>query len=621
VRLVACGVWSLVACACACAAEADGLFVEPRVWNYGVRPRHHIVTRRVTLRSPAQRARIGQVQVACECLTARVVTADETAEAPAEIELEMYTEEYEGKTAHAVFVALERPAGPVVRIDVVGWVVGQAATAAVEVFYPAGEPGGREFVAWLDGLGDDAAARRRLDLRPIEDVSNYRLLREREEAASLRGPPAEVIAFVDRRIALVGLDEVASGLAALLGPGLDMRPGRLSAPATPEIPSQAATAADAATAPAPALVEAPPQGGGVLEVRLYYFSNCRRCRTVLDELRAVADRHAGRVDVEAVDCAKEHRRVVEIFAAAQRNPDAPAVLPSVIALVGTEILYGEDAILGSLDRVVSRQLARGGAAMSIADAAGDAANVGVLDIALVPILLAALADGVNPCAFAAIVVLISVIGASRLAGGTGAARDLAVGGGSFCAGVFAAYYAAGMAALSVFGELGTHPIARAALFWVVCSMAAAGAVLSGLDAVVYLRTGDPGRLRLKVPSRLRALFAPVMRGRLRGMGLVFGGFAAGVVIAALEGMCTGQMYLPTIQYMARTEGLRARGAVLLLVYNVLFVMPLVAILVAAVSGMHVHRLSAFLRRHIGATKVAMAAVFAVLTVALILQRP
>ena len=87
-----------------------------------------------------------------------------------------------------------------------------------------------------------------------------------------------------------------------------------------------------------------------------------------------------------------------------------------------------------------------------------------------------------------------------------------------------------------------------------------------------------------------------------------------------QGICTGQMYLPTIQYMARTAGLRASGAAYLLLYNVLFLLPLLAMLGVALAGVHFRRLSGFLRRHLGGAKLLLALVFFLLAAAMLLGR-
>jgi len=212
------------------------------------------------------------------------------------------------------------------------------------------------------------------------------------------------------------------------------------------------------------------------------------------------------------------------------------------------------------------------------------------------------------------VLLVSILGASRTDGGPrgGGAATLLVGGGAFCAGVFGTYYLAGLGILAGVAHLAAYPVAEAIVFWAVWGLAVAGGVVSVLDAIHYHRMGDAARLRLKVPEGLRRRFAGVIRGRFGRWGVLAGGVAAGFLIAIMEGVCTGQMYLPAIQYMARTPGLKGAGAAWLLLYNLLFVLPLVVILLVAAAGVHFRRLNGFLRRHVAASKLAMAAVFALL---------
>ena len=88
-----------------------------------------------------------------------------------------------------------------------------------------------------------------------------------------------------------------------------------------------------------------------------------------------------------------------------------------------------------------------------------------------------------------------------------------------------------------------------------------------------------------------------------------GGFAAGAVVAVLEGICTGQMYFPTIVFMARTPELRAYGYAYLFLYNLLFIAPLVGVLLAASHGLHFRRLSDLLRSHVVLGKVLLACAF------------
>ena len=74
------------------------------------------------------------------------------------------------------------------------------------------------------------------------------------------------------------------------------------------------------------------------------------------------------------------------------------------------------------------------------------------------------------------------------------------------------------------------------------------------------------------------------------------------------------------RFMAATPGLRLRGVTYLLVYNALFVLPLVVMLGLAVAGVDFRKLSAFLERHLAASKLMLAAVFGALAAVMIVQR-
>jgi cytochrome c biogenesis protein CcdA len=238
------------------------------------------------------------------------------------------------------------------------------------------------------------------------------------------------------------------------------------------------------------------------------------------------------------------------------------------------------------------------------------------------VVLAALADGVNPCAFAAMVLLVSILSTVRLADGgeRTTVAGLALGGGAMCLGVFVTYYAAGLALFAGAGFVESYPLAERIVFWSVWALAAVGFVLSSVDAALYLRTGDAKRVLLRIPEPLRRKLAPLIRTGFGRGGLALGGFAGGVIIALVEGVCTGQMLLPTIQYMASTPGLRARGALYLLLYNALFTLPLAVILAVAIAGVRFQALSGFLKRHLAAAKVLLAAVFLALATAMLAGR-
>ena len=101
------------------------------------------------------------------------------------------------------------------------------------------------------------------------------------------------------------------------------------------------------------------------------------------------------------------------------------------------------------------------------------------------------------------------------------------------------------------------------------------------------------------------------------------GFVAGSAflvafpVSLFEFMCTGQTYLPTIVFITSQGALRGRATLLLIVYNLLFVAPLVAITVVAYIGVTSDRLVAWLKRNTTSVKAGTAVLFTALAAFLI----
>lgn len=87
-------------------------------------------------------------------------------------------------------------------------------------------------------------------------------------------------------------------------------------------------------------------------------------------------------------------------------------------------------------------------------------------------------------------------------------------------------------------------------------------------------------------------------------------FGCGVIVSLLELACTGQVYLPTILYMAQQGSSSAVGW--LLVYNLAFILPLVIIFALVYAGMTQEALLRFQKNHTATVKFALAAVFLLL---------
>ena len=97
----------------------------------------------------------------------------------------------------------------------------------------------------------------------------------------------------------------------------------------------------------------------------------------------------------------------------------------------------------------------------------------------------------------------------------------------------------------------------------------------------------------------------VVSENLTGSSLVLGAVITGFIVTLLEAVCTGQVYLPTIVLMTRQGGLRLQGWLYLILYNFLFVLPLLIVMLLAYWGLTWKSLSSATQKHLPLLKVLL----------------
>ena len=98
-------------------------------------------------------------------------------------------------------------------------------------------------------------------------------------------------------------------------------------------------------------------------------------------------------------------------------------------------------------------------------------------------------------------------------------------------------------------------------------------------------------------------------------------FVSGIIISLVEAVCTGQVYLPTIALILKDTGSGYfwRAMEYLLIYNLMFIVPLVAVLALTIAGYEAKGFNAFLKKYLGLTKAALCLVFLALLIMLIIE--
>ncbi|MCJ7711152.1 MAG: hypothetical protein MUQ32_10035 [Chloroflexi bacterium] len=205
----------------------------------------------------------------------------------------------------------------------------------------------------------------------------------------------------------------------------------------------------------------------------------------------------------------------------------------------------------------------------------DSATFGGLTIPAV--LVAGVADGFNPCAFALLVLFatytLTLLNAVTANGTpTTEARRRLLGAGSLYVGaVFVTYFIIGIGLLSFLGWMGRdHLVAR------IASIIALGMALFMLKDVFLPGVGPS----MMAPGGTHGRMQKAMeRGGLAGMLL------AGVLVGICTVPCSGAMYLQ-ITAILHASGGGLTGLALLALYNIAFIVPLL-VLLGAVSNRRV----------------------------------
>ena len=436
------------------------------------------------------------------------------------------------------------------------------------------------------------------------DVSNSEGLAQLEAVEARLGKrnnPLPVILLDDQLYASVDIFELEKSLAATLEDrlGAPESLGGTPVAAIPTVP--AAVSEPAASA----------SQGAAIHLAYVDTDGCANCARAHILLQVIQEEYPTLVvttfnnvrDAELVEAMGQHLGLAQ-----ERRLVAPSIYAGGHALVDEEIT--SDGLRALLQRYASSGV---DPFWERLDVAAGKSSILTRFRAMGPlaVIVAGLVDGINPCAFATIIFFVSYLAISRRR-----RTELLVVGLAFTAGVFATYLLVGLGAMSLLKLASTVRSVGLVLYSL---MAASCLVLAGLSLHDYVmaRQGRLKEMRLNLPEPLRER----IKGRIRGASGAFIGAAlvSGLVVSLLELACTGQVYLPTISFVVGIPDMRAYAVAYLLLYNLLFVAPLLVVLLLAVYGVSASRFQDWFVRNAARTKAAMAILFLLLAALLLSQ--
>jgi cytochrome c biogenesis protein CcdA len=386
-----------------------------------------------------------------------------------------------------------------------------------------------------------------------------------------------------------GLEEVAVESEEGLDIGFDLLPG------TEEL---------ATCGPEDAVAcEAPPS----IWAAYFYEVGCQECSRAEYDIRYAQSKYP-QLLVEEYS-AQEDAALAEWLGARAGVPQKQR-LATPAFFVGNEYLIGTD-ITPEAVLALAEKYAPTGVERVWADFRPEEGERSIIErfrsFGVLTIAFAGLVDGLNPCAFATLAFFVSYL---TLSGRKG--REVLVMGAAFTLGVFLAYLVVGLGFYKVLDLLGDLLTSLGRwIYGLTALLCAALAVFSVLD-FLKARRGEISDMTLNLPHGLRMRINAVIRRGRKSQAFIAGTFVTGVVVSFLELACTGQVYLPTIIFVMSQPEMRMRAFLFLVLYNLLFILPLVAVFILVYYGAGSKQLTGFLQRRAAMVKLGMALLFAAL---------
>ncbi len=191
---------------------------------------------------------------------------------------------------------------------------------------------------------------------------------------------------------------------------------------------------------------------------------------------------------------------------------------------------------------------------------------------------AAVIDSINPCAFGVLIFMLSFLAKT-------AKHKMLLHGIIYILAVFATYLIAGWLLLPVIRQFAVLSV----FFYYVIAAIIFIAGLLELKDYLNIPHGPSLSIFPTEAKRIKQYVEHVGESAASAFGM-------GVFVALVELPCTGFMYLAVLTLMQRA-GLTIENFSLLVLYNIIFVLPLFAILFLVASGKELHELEGWRKKH------------------------
>ena len=335
-----------------------------------------------------------------------------------------------------------------------------------------------------------------------------------------------------------------------------------------------------------------------LTAHFFWDHNCEECLKTLPFMTDYAERHPEvRVEFWDISSNRSYRQMFEEYKSSFNTPYTG--VPSVF--IDEVQLEGSDNIEKYIDTVTEALLSNTTVPeISVTPVPTEKPAVINQTPAMNPLLLlvAALGEGANPCGLLVLALLLVSLMAS------GSRRTVFLVGTSFVVSFFVVRLLSGFALFSVIQMPG---------------VSRAFAIVAGIIALVFgiiqIKDGLAGRKGvLSIPDSKKGLFAGYIAKASVPAGIVLG------VLTGIYGMaCTAGIYIAILGMLGNSVT-AGTGLFYLVVYNLIVVVPLIAIVLLVLFGLSPEKLSGWREEQKGLLRIIVGVIMVIMGLYLLATR-
>jgi len=348
-----------------------------------------------------------------------------------------------------------------------------------------------------------------------------------------------------------------------------------------------------------------------VQIHLFYETGCSDCQTVREEvLPELQTRFSDQYVLHEYDLMDEEnlRKLIRY----QNTFNSWVNEPVSVVIDEREMLCGVREIRSELLTLVEKCIAenRGPLPDNPLSSRVEPADEEVLQdrfetFAWPAMIAAGLLDGINPCAISTLVFFMSLLGVYKLG-----RQKLLVLGIFFCLASFLTYLALGFGLLHALHLFSGFEIFRGTVEWGMIAILLILSFFSFRDAFRFRNSRDGHDVTLQLSTRIKKQIHSIMRRGLGIRSLMGGGLLIGTTVTALESVCTGQVYVPTLVLILKNSAFsESRAWFYLLTYNLMFILPLILTFMAVYFGLQTKTLLSWSRKNVIPSKILLGIFF------------